>query len=336
MKKTNLTSVLAAALFALSFASTALVAADSPMLGGSFTDSGLSARAVGLGGAFTAVADDANAAWWNPAGLAFLGKAKSISATYIPQVYTDIQGLSDMLITYGQGDTYGFGAIGGSVRYMNLEFEADYTGDLTYKWSEFTVALSWAMQIEKYIGLSKYSYPKISLGVNLKYFGITTDLMLGTEKITASGFGADAALMFAFKENLRIGIVGKNILSQSAWQTGTKEPLPYEIAAGFYYGFTADFMLAFDARFLQNDAGAPEFDSVSAGAEYAMDFGKTAQIQKAALRAGITYMPAQDSFAAAAGASISMETFSVDYAYQHFLRSELNVNNHRFGLTVYF
>lgn len=335
MKKTNLKRFFAVILM-MSLTAAYALAADSPMLGGSLTGSGISARATGLGGAFTAIADDSNASWWNPAGMVFLGKNKSLSVTYIPQVYTEIKGLSDMLITYGQGDTYGFGAIGGAVRYLNLEFGADYTGDSTYKWSEYTVALSWAMQVEKYIGLSKYAFPKIALGVNLKYFGNTTDLLLGTEKITASGFGADLALMLALKENLRIGIVGKNIFSQVTWQTGTKEALPYEIAAGFYYGFTSDFLVSFDGHFLQNDKGAPAFDSVSAGAEYAMDFGKSAQVQKAALRAGITYLPDQDSFIAAAGASISMETFSVDYAYQHFLRSELNVNNHRFGLTVYF
>lgn len=336
MKNTkHVKSPVIAIVLALTLAS-ASFAADSTLLGGSFTNSGISARAVGLGGAFTAIADDANASWWNPAGLALLGKEKSISATYIPQVYTDVKGLSDMLITYGQGDVYGFGALGGSIRYMNLEIPADYTGDTSYKWSEYTVLLSWAMQVEKYLGLSKFAYPKISLGVNLKYFGNTTDLTLGADKITASGYGADLALLLALKENLRIGLVGKNIVSQVAWNTGTKESLPYEIAAGLYYGFTADFLVSFDAGFLEDDKGAPEFDSISGGAEYTMDFGKTAQIQKAALRAGISYATAQDSFGVAAGASIVMETFSVDYAYQHFLRSQTNVDNHRFGLTIYF
>src|SRR5262245_11642446 len=34
------------------------------------TTSGVGVRAQGMGGAFTAVADDASAWWWNPAGLA--------------------------------------------------------------------------------------------------------------------------------------------------------------------------------------------------------------------------------------------------------------------------
>lgn len=336
MKKTNLKKYCLAVLTAVTFIIPAALSAGSSMLGGSFTDSVISARAAGLGGAFTAVADDANAAWWNPAGLAMLGKEKSISATYIPQVYADVKGLSDMLVTYGQGDLYGYGALGGSIRYLSSEIAADYAGDSSYKWSEYTIALSWAMQIEKYIGLSKYAFPKIALGVNLKYFGNSTDLLVGADKISASGFGADLALMLALKENLRIGLVVKDLISQITWQGSEKQSLPYEITGGFYYGFTADFLLSVDAKFIQNDKGAPDFDSVSSGVEYSMDFGKSAQIQKVQIRGGFSYMPGVGSSGLAAGASIVMESFSVDYAYQHYLKSETNVDNHRFGLTIFF
>jgi hypothetical protein len=37
-----------------------------------FLKVGIGARALGMGGAFTAIADDAGAGWWNPAGLALL------------------------------------------------------------------------------------------------------------------------------------------------------------------------------------------------------------------------------------------------------------------------
>ncbi|MDO8589355.1 MAG: PorV/PorQ family protein [Armatimonadota bacterium] len=42
-----------------------------------FLDIGVGARAVGMGGAYTALADDANAVYWNPAGLARMEKREA-------------------------------------------------------------------------------------------------------------------------------------------------------------------------------------------------------------------------------------------------------------------
>lgn len=46
--------------------------ASAQMVGIDWIPTGSGARAIGMGGAFTAIADDATAAWWNPAGLAQL------------------------------------------------------------------------------------------------------------------------------------------------------------------------------------------------------------------------------------------------------------------------
>jgi hypothetical protein len=43
---------------------------------GEFLRIGVGARALGMGGSFVAIADDASAAYWNPAGLAGLGRAE--------------------------------------------------------------------------------------------------------------------------------------------------------------------------------------------------------------------------------------------------------------------
>jgi hypothetical protein len=51
-------------------AGTALGFLGSSATGFTFMRIGVGARPVGMGGAYTAVADDANALFWNPAGLA--------------------------------------------------------------------------------------------------------------------------------------------------------------------------------------------------------------------------------------------------------------------------
>ncbi|MCE5299809.1 MAG: hypothetical protein LLG37_02910 [Spirochaetia bacterium] len=312
-----------------------VMAAQSGMLGGAYTDNGISTRALGMGSAFTAVSDDGNASWWNPSAMAFLGKTKSVSFTYVPEMITGFTGISDIFISYAQGDTMGFGALGGSVRYLSARFEADYTGDDEYKWAEYIAAISWAYRIDRYIGLSKFNFPKLAIGLNAKYFGSSTDLMIGSTEVSASGFGVDASITLAMKDNFRIAVMAKNVFSQVKWQSGTQEAVPYDITAGLYYGITNELGVAFDLKTTQNDTSL-EVASCNAGAEYRFDFGKNAQIQSAVARAGVQYSPFMDTLVLCGGASVGMETFSVDYAIQKYMRTDLNDMTHRFGLTVNF
>ena len=57
----------------------ALHAAGSSALGGTFAESAMGTRPLGMGGAFVAVADDANAVQENPAGMAFIDKTARLA-----------------------------------------------------------------------------------------------------------------------------------------------------------------------------------------------------------------------------------------------------------------
>src|SRR6185503_10252364 len=59
-------------LLAMAGLAVAVVPAHATKYAGEFMKSPVGARAVGMGGAFTAVADDATAPWWNPAGMVYL------------------------------------------------------------------------------------------------------------------------------------------------------------------------------------------------------------------------------------------------------------------------
>ena len=63
-------------LIALSVGTMGSAFADSAGQAGAYLKMGVGARALGMGSAFTAVADDSTAAFWNPAGLARLKKAE--------------------------------------------------------------------------------------------------------------------------------------------------------------------------------------------------------------------------------------------------------------------
>ncbi len=313
------------------------VLAGSAMLGGAFADTGISTRPMSMGGAYTALADDANASWWNPAGLALLGKEKSVSFTYIPDLYKLTTGkISRMMVSYGQGDTSGFGGLGGSISYFDASFGSDYTGDYDYSWAEYVALLSWGMQVDKYLGMIKYKYPKIAVGVNIKYMGVDNDFEVGGSSNNASGFSGDVSVLMAFKENLNIGIAARNIYSRINWETGESERLPYSINGGAYYGITDDFLIIGEIKAVENDSGKPEINYYCAGTEYNIKFGKNAQIQEVSVRAGLTIDPLNDSYIIAAGPGIMMEGFSIDYAYQYYIKSELNNSTHRLGLTAFF
>src|SRR5262245_15752560 len=59
-------------LLSITFSLLALTTARADKYAGDFLKVPVGARAIGMGGAFTAVADDATAPWWNPAGMIYL------------------------------------------------------------------------------------------------------------------------------------------------------------------------------------------------------------------------------------------------------------------------
>lgn len=61
---------------------------------GAFLSLGVGARAIGLGGAFSAMADDGTAFYWNPAGLARLSRPE------VTMMYSSLFGLSDALANH--------------------------------------------------------------------------------------------------------------------------------------------------------------------------------------------------------------------------------------------
>lgn len=311
-------------------------ATDSGLLGGAFIDDGIAARPAGLAGAYTAIADDGNAAWWNPAGVGLLDKKKSVSFSYIPNIYNLTTGeITRMLLSYGQGDTGGWGGLGASISYLNVSLGSDYVGDMAYKWSEYVIAVSWGMEVEQYIGLVKYKYPKISLGVTAKYMGVSTDILIGGAKTGASGFGADAGLIVAIKNNFNIGIMAKNIYTAVAWTEGSSESVPRQFNAGIFYGITPDFLVTAEVKSTETDSGIG-ISAYCAAAEYIIRLARGSAVQNVAVRSGISVEPDNDVYIIPVGASLGMEGFSVDFVYQFYLKSMLASDMYRLGLTALF
>ncbi|MGQ9609085.1 MAG: PorV/PorQ family protein [bacterium] len=158
----------------------------------SFMRIGSGARAIALGSAFVAVADDALAGYCNPAGLTQL-KAPAISiADRIPVMDTDYASIAiaSPIFNFGyiglSGIYYGCGDI---IMYDENGLDKGVLND-----KEAAVILSYA-----------YKLNQLSLGVNAKYIyqGMSAD----DGSATSDGVGADISLLYRVYENLAVGAI---------------------------------------------------------------------------------------------------------------------------------
>lgn len=192
-------------------------------------------RSAGMGNTGVAVADNANAIFWNPAGLAFQQSTQVgiTHANWLPQFDAGL--FYEYLV--GTYHVDGVGTFGGHVTYLNLgETELrDDTGVKTGEVSAYNLA----------VGLS-YGYQvsdRLGLGASLR--GIYSKLDQGSSG-TASTIAGDlsglyrtapfdlAGVTTTFSTGANLANMGGRLQFKNA-----KEPLPMNLRLG--YAFTFDF-----------------------------------------------------------------------------------------------
>jgi hypothetical protein len=248
-------------------------------------DSGAGVRAAGMGGAFTAVADDASAAYWNPAGLSLL-KRTEVLVTF-DKWYQNL--FYQHFIATFPLET---GTIGADIFYMNYgPFDiTDNTGMLL------------GGTLNPYSAAGTLSYglgfgANLSLGLGLTYaiqsMGSSSD----------NGFGFDLGALFK-SDIFSAGISLKNIGAGGGFS------LPADLRIGaavnVFRNRSNSVLVSADAAYIVNDA-----PQVSLGVEYSM-------LKIFSLRAGYTlkFEGANGGMLGglSAGAGFSAGDIFVDYA----------------------
>lgn len=217
--------------------------------GAQFLKIGAGARAVGMGEAFVAVADDASAIWWNPAGIARItSEGQSLltlnHSTWPAEISHEFVGYA---FTYG--GLPGSWAFSSTVLQMDpipvrTEYSPQGTGE-NFDAGSFNLAGTW----------SKNLIDRFSFGVTAKY------IHMGLEKENADGFVVDlGTLYFTDYRTIRIGM-GIQSLGPSMKFIDDAFPMP----TMFKVGAAMDVLQSESHNFL----AAFEFDHPSDNAERA-------------------------------------------------------------------
>jgi hypothetical protein len=146
-----------------------------------FENSSLSVRAEGMGGAFTAIADDAGAIYYNPAGLA------QITLQEISFLYTHPFNLSELeqnLINFVQPIK---------------------KGGRGFSYQQFVASNNYKEEVSIF-GISTFANKNLCLGINFKQLYLKIG-GYGQE----AGLGVDAGGLYEISSKIKIGFAGFNI-----------------------------------------------------------------------------------------------------------------------------
>jgi len=248
---------------------------------------GVGARALAMGGAFVAVANDATAACWNPAGLA------SLNDTRLAGMSTDLFGLGITHQYVGAVTTFANLGVGLGWERAAIDGQAvSGEGELgeTFTWTEQAIGLSLATNV----------MDVAMAGANVKYY--MADSGLGE---TASGFGFDLGVLVSLGDMFVVGVNAKDLAgSVLSWSGGAEDVISGLYKAGLAMKLVEDkLILATDIDF-----GGEGLGDTHVGAEFQV-------INALALRAGVVLTNDFQDYYFSVGAGVNVAGLYVDAAY---------------------
>jgi len=250
---------------------------------GQFLSYGAGGRALGMGGAFYAVADDATATYWNPAGLTLLERKEFsfMQATLFEQ--TTLNFITYAHPTTSKG-TWGFSmtqlkSTGFEKISISVNPATDEVVDIqnlgTFDSSERALAFSWGRDVSETLA-----------------FGFTGKNVTRALDDSKDSFNAiDIAMLNKFSKTYRLAVGIQNVFSMASGDTDDELPLTFKVGQALSM-FKGSLVFGFDLSKTQGSGSSWRF-----GGEYwlmywtALRFGVLGapQIQEADFGIGIKY-----------------------------------------------
>lgn len=227
----------------------------------------LGTRASGLAGAFVAIADDASAVYWNPAGIAtgsFVSVVLDIGQQPVPRF--------DGQVVDKKRDTSGMVAISATA------FGLAYYRAQTYGTTTENAGVT-AVQSREEVGRSVQAVTTSVAGVSLLQslgehvvVGVTPKWMKGARgDESSSTFDVDVGAMY-YMNHIRLGVVGRNLTTPSFSPNGANEiELQREARAGVAWGSgwtgISRVIVDFDADLAKRQTPFGEREDMAGGVE---------------------------------------------------------------------
>lgn len=268
-------------------------------------DIGAGVRPVGLGEAFSGLADDEYALFYNPAGLAMLtGGRASI-------LYQSHFGASTYLSAFGSFGNFGGGLIFfdfGQVPCLTAQNQPckDAQGKTieSFGYSSFALAAGWGTMMRALPFLS--ALPEgLALGVRVKFVSITSFDPIQFQPLNISGVAFDPSFLwelgaFGPVKAVRVGLVLENLLGL-AFGAPAEENFPIGVRLGL------------SARVLDLVTLSTDFslnDGFHLGAEYTLT--KLGPLDALSIRAGLL---TRTGLGLSVGLGIVFSMLQIDYAF---------------------
>jgi hypothetical protein len=302
---------------------------------GEFLAIGVGGRALGLGGAYSALANDVTAGYWNPAALTRINYPEVMlmhDERFAGLLNYDYAAIA---VPYGTNATLAISAIRLGVdgipntTHAGVDANGNPTTDPSSivgldesKISYFNSA-DWAI----YASYAQRSSEKFSYGINLKFIRRTIS------DTSATGIGFDIGVLYSPIGNLYLAANAQDITTTLiAWSTGTNELISPTLKVGAAYTIdflrgkvspTTDIDIRFENRRFASVAnlGPVSFDP-HVGLEY--DYKNTV-----AVRVGYS-----DVKQLTLGAGLHLRKIDLDYSYARFSADNDLGDTHRISLRV--
>jgi len=227
------------------------VTAQTSSIPAAFVDVGYGARPVAMGGAYSGLADDINALFWNPAGLNHL-KDKEASFTT-----ANLLGIVRYnVFAFGMPLKFGEAEQGGGIALVSSGDDALRELTLLAGYSRRVLGLD--------VGLNlKYRYASFGKNSLDRNEGVVfsdaefADGQLNQVHGSANGFGLDIGILYQLNEKIRCGLMVRDLFSPVSWNSAVDNPaakskgkytenVPTEIVIGTSYKVFEELLVTAD------------------------------------------------------------------------------------------